>query len=228
MSSQQSHKELIEQLNKDRVEIAKLKSSLNSLDDEKESWFKKKDEVSKKIIAGIERIKGNKSMRDSLTKEVKELKQKRDNTNKEAAAKSDELKALKKERAGLANALDAKKSPSEIRKSIEQLEFRIETEPMPFDKEQSLMKKIRGLKKLHEKASVIEKFDKKISEVDGHIRKLRKEANESHKSIQAKAKESQALHEEILKISSEIDEMKADEDEKFKKFSEHKKNFNNE
>ena len=55
---------------------------------------------------------------------------------------------------------------------------------------------------------------------------MKKEANETHKSIQEKAKQSQALHEEILKLSAEIDKIKVDEEEAFKKFSGFKKNFN--
>ena len=71
-------KELVEELNKLRAEVSKLKNILNELDKDKEFWFKKKEESSKKIREAISRIKENKAKRDSLTKEVKELKSKSD------------------------------------------------------------------------------------------------------------------------------------------------------
>lgn len=221
-----SQKELVEELNKHKVEVPKLRNALNELDKEKESWFKKKEELSEAISKTIQKIKDNTAKRNSLTQEVKGLKPKRDNINKEITPKLSELDRLKKEKIALAKSLNIKESPSRIKQNIEKLDFKIETEPMSFDKEQALMKKIKELKKLYDYARILEEADKKLKDVSDTIRKMRKEANEIHKLIQEKAKHSQTLHEEILKISSEIDKMKVDEEDAFKKFSELKKKFN--
>lgn len=222
----QSAKELVDKLNNHKVEASKLRNALNELDKEKESWFRKKEEHSSKIKEAIKEIKEDKAKRDSLTQEVKELKQKRDSINKELSSKSSELDKLKKERASLSKSLNTKVSPSRIKENIEKLEFKIETEPMSFDKEQSIMKKIKEMKKMYSGLSAVIEADKKYGEASDYIRKMRKEANESHKLIQEKARQSQALHQEILEISAEIDKIKADEEEAFKKFSEFKKDFN--
>src|SRR3989338_5692714 len=134
-----NHKELVEELNRHKAEASKLREKLNGLDKEKESWFGKKEAISAKIREAIQKIRGSKAKRDSLTLEVKALKTKRDGVN---------------------NAL-----------------------------------------------------------------KLRKEANEIHRQIQDKAGQSQVLHEDMIKISGEIDKMKAEEEEAFRKFSELKKQF---
>ena len=60
----------------------------------------------------------------------------------------------------------------------------------------------------------------------GILRKSRKASNEVHRLIQEKAGQSQILHEEILKIPGEIDKLKAEEEDAFKKFSDFKKQFN--
>ena len=76
-----SQKELLEELNVKRKEISELKEGLNKLNDEKEEWFRKKEELFSKIKAGINQIKDFKVKRDSLTNEVKALKPKRDSLN---------------------------------------------------------------------------------------------------------------------------------------------------
>src|SRR3989338_10718925 len=89
-------KELVDELNRFRAEISKLRNALNELDREKESWFGKKEEISKKIRESIQKIKDSKTKRDCLTNEVKELKPKRDGINKEITAKLKEFENLKK------------------------------------------------------------------------------------------------------------------------------------
>ena len=222
MSSQQ---ELVEQLNKCKVEVSSLRSKLNELDREKESWFKKKGEFSAKIRESIQKIKDSKVKRDSLTNEVKALKPKRDILNKELAQKSSEFEKLKKDRISASKSLGIRESPSSIKQQIEKLEFRIETDTASFEKEKELMKKIKGLKKIYNEAAGILEISRKAGEASEAIKKMRKEANDTHRLIQEKAKQSQTLHEEIIRLSGEIDRMKVQEEEAFRKFSEFKKQF---
>lgn len=222
----QNAKELIEELNRHKVEISGLRNSLNELDREKESWFRKKSDLSEKIKNSIKKIRENKEKRDALTQEVKSLKPKRDDANKDIVSKSHVLGKLKKEKISLVKSLDVKDSPSRIKQQIEMLEFKIETEGMPFSKEQQLMKKIKELKRLYHDAEIISYADKKFETASNSIKTIRKNANETHKLIQEKAQQSQILHEEIIKISGEIDKLKVEEEAAFRKFSELKKNFN--
>src|SRR3989338_2559935 len=220
------YKELVEELNKHRSEVSKLKNSLNELDLEKESWFRKKEEFSGRIRSSIQKIKDSKTKRDSLTQDVKELKSRRDNINKGISPKLKDFDNLKKENINLAKSFGTKESSSKIRQNIEKMEFRIETEPMSFDKEQALMKKIKELKRLYGDARSVDESNKKLNEISDEIKKMKKEANEVHKLIQDKAKQSQVLHDEILKISAEIDKMKVDEEGSFRKFLYFRKKFN--
>ncbi len=224
--SSSSAKELVEELNRHRVEVSRLRNDLNELDKEKESWFKKKHELSYRIKEAIQKIKDNKSKRDALTLEVKNLKPKRDSINKELSSKSAGLDKLKKEKSELSKSLDIKESPSRIKQQMEKLEFKIETDTVSFEKEKELMKKIKALKKDYDKISILHDSNKKVKEILDIARGMKKNANETHKLVQEKARKSQILHEEILKISSEIDGMKMEEEEAFKKFSALKSKFN--
>ena len=87
------------------------------------------------------------------------------------------------------------------------------------------MKKIKVLKKDYDKLSVLQESNKNVRGVIDAVRKLRRESNDFHRSIQEKARQSQVLHEDILKISDEIDKLKAEEEEAFRKFSEFRKQF---
>ncbi len=220
-----NHKELVKELNNHRVEISKLRNTLNELDKEKESWFGKKEALSAKIKESIRKIKDNKTKRDSFTNEVKELKLKRYLLNKELSSKSSELEKLKKERAEASKSLDVKESPSRLKQQMDKLEFKIETDTVSFEKEKELMKKIKVLKKDYDKLSILQESDKNVREVIDAVRKLRRESSDFHKSIQEKAKQSQVLHEEILKISAEIDKLKLEEEDAFRKFSDFRKQF---
>ena len=220
-----SPRELVEELSNLKAEASKLRNALDELDREKESWFKKRDDCSKRIRESIQKIKENKSKRDYLTNEVKELKPKRNSINKGISAKLNEFDSLKKEKTALARSLGIKDSPSRIKNQMDKLEFKIETDTVSFEKEKELMKKIKELKKVYNDAIVLDESSKKLRDSSDEIRKMRKEANEIHRSIQEKAKQSQALHDEILKISAEIDKMKEDEEASFNKFSEYKKQF---
>ncbi|MDP3765166.1 MAG: hypothetical protein Q8R04_01510 [Nanoarchaeota archaeon] len=222
----QGAKELVEELNKYRLEVSKLRNALNELDTEKEACYKKKEEFSAKIKDSIQKIKDNKNKRDALTLQVKELKPKRDGVNKGLPLKSAELEKLKKERSELAKSLNVKESPSRIKQQMEKLEFKIETDTVSFETEKELMRKIKELKKDYDKASILEESNKKIREILDNAGAMKKEANEAHKLMQEKARQSQILHEQILKLSVEIDKIKVDENEAFRKFSELKKKFN--
>ena len=225
MTSQQIQKDLVEELSKYRVEVSKLRNTLNETDNEKESFFRKKEELSKTVRESIQQVKDKRSKRDSLTNEVKELKIKRSAINQNVAAEFKELDKLKEDKKEFFKSIGIKEPPSKIKQSIKKLEFKIETEPMPFDKEQALMKRIKELKKLYEESKIIIEIDEKTKKLSDGIDKAKKEANDVHKIIQEKAQQSQIMHEEIIKLSADIDKMKAEEEEAFKKFSELKKQF---
>ena len=96
---------------------------------------------------------------------------------------------------------------------------------MPFEKEKSLSKKIKQLKKLQEEASIIINNISKIKKFNSEIDSAQKNSNDTHNEIQKLAAESQKLHESLIKNSKEIDGLRVKEEEAFKKFVDCKKNF---
>lgn len=220
-------KEEIQKLKDLRVQINSVKKELNKLNREKETWFKKRSTVNKKITELIGGVKGSKDERNELTGKVKDLKEERDTLNKEISEKVTKLKELKEKTgdAPVGRGSRDRKDPVQIKKQIEKIDYTIQTEPMSFKKEQQLMGQLKTLKKeLAELSDVADEW-KSVSQLQREISKLRKKSNVAHREIQKQATDSQSKHETVIETSKEIDGLKEEEKEAYDKFKEYKQLF---
>lgn len=224
-TQKQEKKELFAELNKLTNEINSSRNELNKINDQKESWFRDKGNLSSTIRKNIVQIKENKKKRDSLTKDVKDLKEKRNKLNEETRKKISELIKLKSELNNLTKKSKIK-DPQKIKGDIDQLEVKLETEAMPFEKEKELSKRLKQLKKLLGDASVIVNSFDKIKKLNSEINVCRKNTDETHNKIQKIAQASQELHEGVIKNSKETDKIEFTEEDEFKNFLDFKKKFN--
>jgi len=87
------------------------------------------------------------------------------------------------------------------------------------------MKEIKSLKKKFNEVKKVSDVWDKVRVLQRDIKKLKREADQSHIQIQSKAKESQVKHEEMLSKAGEVDKLKDSEREVFDKFIEFKKQF---
>ncbi len=218
-------KELYRQLAEKQKEISELRKNLNSINDQKEAAFEQREKYSKEISQHIYRLRDSKQKRDTLTVNVKEAKKNRNELNKKIKEKNNEINKLRKEKEELQRKHNIRGDPSQIRRDIRRLEYKIETEVMSFDKEKQLMKTIKGLKKKLAECAVIEAVSKKIDEAYREIKRERDETDSLHKRVVTTAATSQQKHEIILGESKEIDELRSKEKEANDKFMELKKAF---
>jgi len=137
MLTEPEKKELLSQLQEKRTEIRNLKSSLNQINSQKESWFSKKEALSKQIAKLIGQVRESKTSRDSFTTQVKDTKKKRDTSNTAIKDKISELKKLQKERDTIQQKHNIKGNPMRMKQEIDQLEEKIETIPMGFEQEKN-------------------------------------------------------------------------------------------
>ena len=225
MPTPEERKGLIRQSNELNNEIRQLKSSLNKINDQKEAFFRKKEELNKQISDLIGEIKSSRSERNQLTTSVKESKVKRRELNSEIKKKIDEIKKLNKEKTEIARKHKIKEDPAMIKSEIEKLNLRIETEVMSFDKEKAVMKQINALKKKYGEASKISDVWGNVHELSKEIDKLKEKADERHRRVQTRARTSQEKHEMMIEASHNIDDLKKKEEEYYAKFIEKKKEF---
>ena len=220
----QSKKELFASFDRLKAEILSYRKNLNQADSEKESWYKKKEGISKDIREKIGSVKEKRRKRDELTSRVRELKEQRAKLDGGIYRKISEVMALRSEARDLAKSSRVR-DPFRIRHDMEKIELKLETEDMPFEKEKELSKKLKMLKKALEEASGLISASNKIRALDSEISALKKSRSHIHNEIKKIAEESQKLHESVIAGSKLIDQLKEEEESSFKKFAEFKKSF---
>ncbi|MBI4441534.1 hypothetical protein HY639_05180 [Candidatus Woesearchaeota archaeon] len=213
------------QVTEKKAAIDQLRKELNLLNEQKEHWFTKKEELNSKIASLIDEIKKSKTIRDECSQLVKENKVKRDELHAQLHEKLEKCKAMNKERADVLAKQQVKGDPAFLQREIQKLEQMIETSVMSFDKEKQLMKRINELKKQYKDVEKTSGVFAQAAAANKEIDSLRAQANELHKIVQIKAKESQEKHNLILTLSKEIDELRKQEQDAFAKFLEFKTKF---
>lgn len=221
----------VENLKLAKDEVIALKDKLAALNAEKEAWFTKKTEISESIKKNIALIKELKEKRNEFTNKVKELKKERDSMNSEITQNIKKIVSEKKEAGVVPEPVidyrdrDRRNSPSRLKSEIEKMEFRLETQPMGFDKEQKLRKEIKGMKKELDEMKSKNKVSDELKAISSQTNVMKKKANTVHKEIQKFAKDSQDSHELLIAKSNEVDELKKQEEEAYTKFLELKAEF---
>ncbi len=216
---------LTKQVAEKRHAVDQLRNELTALNEQKEHWFQKKEELNEKIASLISDIKKNKNARDECSAIVKEHKKLRDELNAKLHSGIEELKKCNSEKADVLAKRDFKGDPSIIKREIQRLEQTIETNVMSFDKEKQLMKRINELRKQYKECEQTSGLFDQAAKLGKEVDEYRAKANEAHRLMQAKAKESQEKHLLILTVSKQIDELRKEEQDAFAKFLEFKTKF---
>ena len=223
--SSNSKQDLFRKTEELKKEISSLRNELNSINVIKEEWFSKREKFGDDISRLISDIRQAKSKRDSLTKEVRENKRLREDLNKQIRDKISDVKKLSDKKKDIESKHNITGDPSGLKKKIDELEYKVETNVMSFGKEQEIMKQIKELRRQFVELQKISDVWGQVHSISGEIEKLKFKADDAHRKIQVKARESQEKHEEIIVKSKEIDDLKVKEEDAFKKFSEQKKKF---
>ena len=116
----QKKNQLFENLKLLKKEISDLRDKLNSIDEQKETWFDKKEEYGSKIRELIRSIKNDKAKRNELTKKVKEDKKERDKLNKEIKERISKIKGLKEQKESILKK-ERLEDPFRIKEAIERI-----------------------------------------------------------------------------------------------------------
>jgi uncharacterized coiled-coil DUF342 family protein len=223
MTSRQE--ELVRSSSQLRREISELRKTLNQADLEKESSFREGTRISQRIRSLISQIKELKLQRDSNTASVKELKAKRKQLSDVIFKNIESAKQQRKQREDLGKKLGIRKPADILRKEIERLDTKIETEVLSLTKENEIMKIIKEKKKELDAAKSVNIVTETIRTVSKEINTERQSADEIHKQIQEKAALSQEQHEKMIALSKEVDKLKEDEKKLRESFHKNKEIF---
>lgn len=194
-------------------QIRTLRKRLSELNDQKEKLFDQRNAVGKQISELIKNVKGIRSARDTFTAEVKLSKEEREKLNNDIKLKTAEVKKLAEEKEAIASKSGLTEDPRMLKRELERLNYKIETEAMSFDKETKLMKVINQLKKKVNAAKDVTLANDKLWNATRELDRMRAIANQAHNKVQHAAHESQEKHQGMVAVSHQIDDLKKKEDE---------------
>tara|TARA_Y100000310_G_scaffold102154_1_gene100335 strand:- start:1924 stop:2805 length:882 start_codon:yes stop_codon:yes gene_type:complete len=217
MLSREEETDLTKELGKVRKEIVDLGRELTLVDEEKEAAFENKEKYDNGIDEAIKKIRLLKAGRDSLISQIKGDKELRKVLNTEFRQNVLKIKEVRESQRALIEKHGIS-DPSRIKGTIKDMEYKIETEAMSFEKEKELMKKIKVLKKKSGEVSVLYGLGKEISDNSKDLNILKDGSNDVHQKIQSRALTAQNKHEEFIAIIKGIDELKKKKSEWLQKF----------
>lgn len=197
------------QISNINLQIDKLKEQIRENSEQIKKFIEKRDSLHEKVRKTREEVNQIKTERDALNERVKQLKQQRDAVRVNVAPIMTEINAIDEKIETLKKNLP-KINYREVKKQLEELEFKIATTTMDIPEEKHL---IGQVKELEIQLSGFKKIDvqhKKIKELLEHRKTFDAQADVFHKELTEVAKKSQDLHAVMME---KVNVMKKDRDE---------------
>lgn len=199
--------------------IRELKDTLGELEDCKKSVLERKRDIGRSIAELISSLHLLKRERDSLTSDVRSLKDQRTQLNSAVKNALDAISEHKKK-----NPFDSgihRVNPSAIKRRIDELEFKIETEAPSYDVEKKIMKQIKALKLEYDESKKVDVHWSEHEKLKEQLRSAKKEADSVHKVLQQKARLSQEKHTILLETAKKIDDLRVKEEQLHAEYGSH-------
>ena len=210
-----------------KKEINSLAKRLQEVNQEKARKIKDRSSVRNEIKALLDSLKNLKNSGTGNFKEdLEKLRSQRDKCNEEVKKLSSELKELKNKKTEL-----EKKSkislhePLKIKEKIDQLEKKVETEVVSFEKEKKIMDEIRRLKDIFKKSAEFFHINQQIDLVSKSMQEVRGAANSFHNSFINLVKSGRERSKQYKEIFRKLDFLRQHEEINKKEVSEVKKNI---
>ncbi len=202
-----------------------LKKRLNELNEQKEVWFQKKEELNKEIAVLIKSLKAlNPEIEIQKVKE-RELRQQRDVHNKQFLSSLSQSKNLVKNQRALTEKYGQGMSPTKLEERIQKLEYSIETEALSMTKEKKIMEKIRELKKVLGAVETVGDFKAQMGEISKSLTEAKEQADVQHTALKEHVKENKRRFREYLANSKKVNQLKKEQRKAFKQFVTFKTEF---
>lgn len=203
--------ELRKEFHQKKRDLVKLRFQLNTIHSQKEEAFHGLRSTQDKIRSKLKQVKSLRETRDTLTKQVKTLKEEREKLNQGVKEKAGKKKEVDQKKQELIEQIDFKGNPAALKRQIDQMETRLETELMPFTKEQQLRKTVKELRVQYKEISQLGTVWKEVNTASADFSEMRRKAQDTHHEVQKIAETSQEKHQEIQKIYDELHQLKEQE-----------------
>ena len=192
-----------------RAEISQLKREFHSVNSSRKKTYLAYEKFWQEFNPLIEKIKDIRGRRDGHTVSVKNLKSTRQSANAAAKDAMDDLKKLQSEKHRKSKDLGISKPAPKVAEEIDRLEFKIETEAIPFEREQKLNKLIKEKKVELDTAKQLTDVYQKLRKSSQALHASKTASGNAHRELQLHASVSQKLHEDMIAQIKKAEELKA-------------------
>ncbi|MBI2673203.1 hypothetical protein HYX19_03005 [Candidatus Woesearchaeota archaeon] len=225
MLSREEKNAIVNKIKTLKEEVVNIKKELNAVNDLKENSFRKHKGFRDNLLESIKKIKELKSKNDGFNSEVENLKKERDRHNALVKEFITKIKDLDRQKEDVLVKNNIKIPPSRLKEDIERLESSIETEAYSFDKELKVMKRIKELKSLYNKTSVLNDILEEMDKTSRMINENRSVADDHHKKIIQLINENKKSFDDFIGLSREIELLKQQQNSAFEEFKNQKSKF---
>lgn len=208
----------MQDISKINQDITSLKATAEKKHQEKEGWFTKQQAIKIEIYKAIDDIKAIKRELDQAKTVQQQLRTERDTYNQKTKELIAQIKILQQQ-----TKIPAKKASSyldagKIKRTIERLDTKIETEALPLDREKKVMEQIKKLKKLLKENEGILQLHQQHQQLSREIQEARKKADDFHHQFEAAKKREQENYEKFRALTQKINDLKKLHEEAFQHF----------
>jgi len=206
-------KELQDKKQKYLKDAEEFKKNRNEWNSKASSFSKRRDELNKSTKELIDKAQEYRTKRDEFNNQVSENKDRRNELNEKANELYAKVDSLRKK-----DNIGAGRSLNELRKEIDHLEFKQQTEVLTTEKERALVDKISELKEEFKKKKEQLEQNHELKSFLGDAQGLRDEASEFHKKVKEYADLAQEYHDKMIECFREADKVRAEADAQHKEF----------
>jgi uncharacterized coiled-coil DUF342 family protein len=180
---------------------------------EASKWAERRNDLNRSTEELIERAKSFKKLRDESNKNVAQSKKKRDECNENIKQLYVKMEDIQKKRDP-----NGEHSIRELRREIDHLEFRQQTEVLSPEKERQLVEKISALRaEFKGRKEQLEKSEDMKKLLD-QAQVLRDQASTYHNQVTRFAQLAQEYHDQMICSFKEADQTRAEADAAQKEF----------
>jgi len=195
---------------KNANELRDLRNELNHKASEN---AKKRDELNKQTKELLREANELREKRDEFNSKVSEWKDKRNDVNSQASQVYAQVDALRKK-----ENIDGGRSITELRREIESLELRQQTEVLTVDKERRIVERIKELNDEFKRKMEVLEHNCELRELLTNARTLSEDATKYHREVKKFADDAQLYHDRMIELYKKADTTRSDADKYHREF----------
>lgn len=211
MVAQDEVGERLQKLSSLKDRLFTLSSDRNRFLEEGRKHAAQRDQLNAEVKKLSAEIRECRTKRDQLNAEVKKMKLERDSIRDDIKKRREDFQKLQDKIKKLRQRVGG--SYASIKRQIDDIDWKIQTEPMPTKEENKLVAEVKNLASLMPMHSHIRDLEDKLFEMKAELGGKRMHAERIHKQLTALAEESEKYHQRLLELSKPFAAIKKEADQ---------------